>query len=200
MTHVYICRHGNTFDKGDTVTRVGARTDLRLSSSGIRQAEELAGHLSSVKFDKIYCSPLKRTKQTAMAILEKQQSSPEIIFAPFLKEIDYGPDENMPEEAVVERIGQDALNLWEESAIPPKGWLLDPAEIKREWKKFFESLSEIQADNTLVMTSNGTARFVFDIADELPADAPRKLRTASYGIIKVTNNNELIMSSWNVRP
>ncbi|MBR9836035.1 MAG: histidine phosphatase family protein, partial [Alphaproteobacteria bacterium] len=25
---VYIVRHGNTFDKGDTVTRVGARTDL----------------------------------------------------------------------------------------------------------------------------------------------------------------------------
>ena len=41
---VYIVRHGNTFDKGDVVTRVGARTDLPLSSSGQTQAEQLAAY------------------------------------------------------------------------------------------------------------------------------------------------------------
>ena len=35
MARVIICRHGNTFDKGDLVRRVGARTDLALSKSGI---------------------------------------------------------------------------------------------------------------------------------------------------------------------
>ena len=44
LVDIYIVRHGNTFDKGDVVTRVGARTDLGLSSSGQTQAEALAIH------------------------------------------------------------------------------------------------------------------------------------------------------------
>ncbi|HAY06935.1 MAG TPA: histidine phosphatase family protein, partial [Hyphomonas sp.] len=27
MARLFVVRHGNTFDKGDTVTRVGGRTD-----------------------------------------------------------------------------------------------------------------------------------------------------------------------------
>ncbi|HAO37083.1 MAG TPA: histidine phosphatase family protein, partial [Hyphomonas sp.] len=38
MARLIIVRHGNTFDKGDTVTRVGGRTDLPLSASGLAQA------------------------------------------------------------------------------------------------------------------------------------------------------------------
>ena len=44
MTDIYIVRHGNTFDKGDVVTRVGARTDLPLSRSGFAQAEALGAN------------------------------------------------------------------------------------------------------------------------------------------------------------
>ncbi|MFZ4686424.1 MAG: histidine phosphatase family protein [Hyphomonadaceae bacterium] len=38
QTRIFIVRHGNTFDKGDVVTRVGGRTDLPLSTSGSAQA------------------------------------------------------------------------------------------------------------------------------------------------------------------
>ena len=39
MTSILICRHCNTFDKGDIIRRVGARTHLPLSLSGRAQAE-----------------------------------------------------------------------------------------------------------------------------------------------------------------
>ena len=59
MARVIICRHGNTFDKGDLVRRVGARTDLALSKSGIKQANFLAEQFSPLKsgynFSKAYC-------------------------------------------------------------------------------------------------------------------------------------------------
>ena len=73
MTRIVICRHGNTFDKGDVVTRIGARTDLPLSTSGRAQAKTLSADLSTFNFTHAFCSPLSRTQQTAMAII-----SPEI--------------------------------------------------------------------------------------------------------------------------
>ena len=48
-TRILICRHGNTFDKGELVTRVGSRTDLKLSSSGIDQSKLLSKELSPFK-------------------------------------------------------------------------------------------------------------------------------------------------------
>ncbi|MEO1406790.1 MAG: histidine phosphatase family protein, partial [Pseudomonadota bacterium] len=73
MTDIYIVRHGNTFDKGDIVTRVGARTDLPLSSSGEAQADRLATHFRDIApngFTAAYCSELQRTRQTAETILQ----------------------------------------------------------------------------------------------------------------------------------
>ena len=68
MTRVIICRHGNTFDKGEVARRVGARTDLALSKSGIVQAKFLAEQFTPLKsgynFSKAYCSPLQRTQST----------------------------------------------------------------------------------------------------------------------------------------
>ena len=81
MTDIYIVRHGNTFDKGDVVTRVGARTDLPLSSSGRAQAEKLAAHFREVApqgFSAAYCSPLQRTRQTAETILGAYDKRPDL--------------------------------------------------------------------------------------------------------------------------
>ena len=44
MTTLIIARHGNTFDKGDIPTRVGARTDLPLVEKGRAQAKALVAH------------------------------------------------------------------------------------------------------------------------------------------------------------
>ena len=136
LVDIYIVRHGNTFDKGDVVTRVGARTDLALSSSGQTQAEALAIHFMAKVpegFSAAYCSPLQRTKQTAETIMAVRENRPSIEIAEFLREIDYGPDENQPEEAVIARIGAPALAAWDEHAIPPAGWEIDPASIKQDW-------------------------------------------------------------------
>jgi len=115
-SRLVIVRHGNTFDAGDVVTRVGGRTDLPLSSSGQAQAAALARHFAAAGtvFATARSSPLKRTRATAEAILAAVRNAPELTTDLFLREIDYGPDENRPEEEVVARIGKAALD--EESA------------------------------------------------------------------------------------
>ncbi|HBU32950.1 MAG TPA: histidine phosphatase family protein, partial [Hyphomonas sp.] len=76
MARLIIVRHGNTFDKGDTVTRVGGRTDLPLSASGLAQADALANHFADTRFVAAFCSPLMRTRQTARAMIGMHTGAP----------------------------------------------------------------------------------------------------------------------------
>ena len=200
---LYIVRHGNTFDKGDTVTRVGARTDLPLSSSGQAQAEALAVHFKPIAFAQAIAGPLKRTRQTAEAILAEQAAPPELEIGNFLREIDYGPDENQPEDAVIARIGQPALDAWERDAVPPPGWRFDPAAIEGQWQSLFAKLARSEETGpVLIVTSNGIARFALTAAALAPDPARHetlKLKTGAYGIFQLAGDGSVTLDDWNVR-
>lgn len=199
MARLFVVRHGNTFDKGDTVTRVGARTDLLLSVSGREQAQKLAAHFAGTRFSAALCSPLTRTRQTARAILRERSDNPALLIAPFLTEIDYGPDENQPEEAVTARLGP-ALEAWDRDAAPPPGWLVDPAAIRAGWRALLARAAELPETATaLIVTSNGIARFLPDVVDEVPANLDRKLKTGAWGELIVTPARSKLLT-WNQRP
>lgn len=201
MSRIVICRHANTFDKGDTLRRVGARTDMPLSSSGKVQAKLLAQQFSSEKtnfnFVRAYCSSLQRTKITGETILPEGHSIQTLTSLPFLTEIDYGIDENKTEDEVINRLGLEAIKLWDEKAIPPKGWNVEPEAIIKSWRELFNKLRALSGD-TLVVSSNGITRFALDAADEIATDAPRKLRTAAFGIVNITPE-KIIVSEWDKR-
>ena len=194
-TRLFIVRHGNTFDKGDVVTRVGGRTDLPLSLSGREQVATLARHFAATSFATARTGPLKRTRDTASAILAAQPSPPELLTDLFLREIDYGPDENRPEEAVVARIGKEALEGWERDGVVPPGWRADTAAIIGNWQELFHDLRDAPG-NHLVVTSNGVARFALNAASAQRPDA--KLATAAWGVIVVEAGGARV-EAWNLR-
>ena len=59
----------------------------------------------------------------------------------FLREVDYGPDENQPEEQVIARIGAAAIEAWDRDAVPPPGWDVEPEDIIAEWASLLNTLS-----------------------------------------------------------
>ena len=195
-SRLIIVRHGNTFDKGDVVTRVGGRTDLPLSASGKSQAETLARHFASIPFATARSGPLKRTRETARAILAAHANPPELTTDLFLREIDYGPDENRPEEDVIARIGKPALEAWERDFIPPPGWRVDPAALIGNWQETFAELRDQPGDH-LIVTSNGIARFALSAAGATGLEG--KLATAAWGVIAL-EGEEARVTEWNVRP
>lgn len=200
MATLYVVRHGNTFDAGDVVTRVGGRTDLPLSASGRTQAAALAAHFEGTRFAAALASPLERTRATARAILSRRTDSPALLIRSFLREIDYGRDENQPEEAVIARLGAAALKAWDEDGTPPEGWIVDTAAIRAGWTALLQEIAGLPADaNVLVVTSNGTARFLPDVVDTSPSDLDRKLKTGAWGEILVDGSSSLI-KVWNRRP
>ena len=162
MTTLIIARHGNTFEKGQTPTRVGGRTDLPLTEKGLQQGTAIGEYLKGKGLipDVVYASTLQRTQQTAKAAI-KALGAPQPIFPlKIFDEIDYGPDENQPEDAVIARIGEAAIKAWDAGALPPPGWDVDPVRSSRIGKALRDKSQRTgRAKTVLVVTSNGIARF-----------------------------------------
>lgn len=192
-----IARHGNTFLQGETPTRVGARTDLALVPSGEEQARRLGDYLSAQGLipARVVTSQLRRTRQTAAIALEVMGLDVPVTPHPGFNEIDYGPDENLPEDRVRARLGEDALRDWDESGIMPDGWSPRPDAIRAMWRDFAASVE----GTVLVVTSNGIARFALDLASSGAAEG-LKLSTGALGVLKREDGEDWTLAGWNIRP
>lgn len=202
MIKLLIARHGNTFDKGDIVTRVGLKTDMPLSTSGINQAKALGLYIKNhyQKIDNVFCSELQRTQQTADIALTQAGFTPSITPLSVFNEVDYGPDENQAEEKVVARVGQDAIKAWDEKAILPKGWQLDIDKTKTDLSLFLQKLTLSANSTTLIVTSNGIARF-FPLLSNVIRQETLKLKLPTASLCQLTYTNEKwIIDFWGKKP
>lgn len=205
MTTLIIARHGNTFTAEQAPTRVGARTDLPLVPKGEEQGRALGLALAGKGYrpDLVYVSHLQRTQQTAARALKAMGIERELTVSAVFDEIDYGPDENQPERAVIARIGQAAIDAWDTNASVPEGWKVDPDAIIAGWQAFSDGLLKSAAGKTtLVVTSNGTARFAPYLTGDYPAFVKShaiKLSTGAFGIL-THNGKGWSVEEWNTRP
>jgi broad specificity phosphatase PhoE len=197
-----IVRHGNTFAPGEEPRRIGAATDLPLVESGRQQATRLGEYFDAKgwRFDRILCGPLTRTTETAERIASMLSASPAVDPCGWLAEIDHGPDENQPEAIVTARLGRDALDAWDRKGIAPPGWLVDADARLTAWQNLFR---DRPAGKTLIVTSNGAARFAL-LADTRLAEQSRtlsslKLATGAFGAIALEETGPRLMA-WNRRP
>ncbi len=87
-----LARHGNTFEAGDKVVWVGARTDLPLTARGRDQAAALATGLQPFgpRIGRIIAGPLKRTREHADITARGLQLEAPVSIDERLREIDYG--------------------------------------------------------------------------------------------------------------
>lgn len=205
MHKLFIVRHGNTFGPGEAPRRVGKSTDLPLVASGLAQADALGRHFGSlgVNFESVWCSPLLRTRQTAVALLAHLDAVPPIQDDGLLIEVDHGPDENRPESEVVARLGKSVLDAWEEQAREPPGWTVDGHVRLAGWRTRLAELADTEPGHSLCVTSNGAARFAL-IASDLRPMAGLKLATGAYGVLACNRGQtgalEVRLESWNVKP
>lgn len=199
MKTLIIARHGNTFRPGETPTRVGAGTDLPLveeeRARGIGKYLKKQGYMPT----KIYAAPLKRTMETAELAAQELGFSGSIERLNDLTEIDYGPDENKTEDAVIARIGQEAIDLWNAKAIVPSGWKVDPEKLAKVWCDFAESIGE--NETVMAVSSNGVIRFAPYITGDYDAFcAEHDIKVATGGVcVFVYENGVWTAKEWNVK-
>ncbi len=185
MTKILIIRHGNTFNPDDTPTRVGARTDIPLTQSGIDQARALGTYISREKIwpSAIYASALQRAQQTAMIMIHDADLDMDVQTDTRFNEIDHGPDENKSEAEIIERIGKKSLEDWDDYNVVPDGWNVDPRAIQQSWIDFAdECLKDRAGDITCVVSSGGIIRFA-PVLLGAPIENP-KVKTASMSLFE----------------
>ena len=133
-----------------------------------------------IVIDKVISAPLKRTLETANYILEEMNVDLPIIQDLRLKEIDYGPDENMVEDHVIKRLGSlylekegmdrkdltedriverglSVIAQWNEKAVVPLGWNVDVEKLISGWQDLAASIPD--GETWLLVSSNGVMRF-----------------------------------------
>jgi 2,3-bisphosphoglycerate-dependent phosphoglycerate mutase len=205
-TTLLIARHGNTFGPGDIVTRVGT-TDLPLVASGLLQGRLLGTHLKQNDLipDVIFTSKLQRAIQTAQQAQSTMGTHLPLETLSIFNEIDYGPDENQPEEKVLARLGKEAIQAWETHAAVPNGWEVSPQEIIKNWLEFSERLQRDYAGKTcLVVTSNGIARFSPYLTGDFTAfSAEHSIKISTGALCVFTNkppSSVWYCLQWNVKP
>ena len=150
-TRLIIARHGNTFTKDQTPTRVGGRTDLPLveSERGTNIGKYLK--LKNMLPDVVFAAPLKRTMETARLAVAEMGLPLTVQEEDSFREIDYGPDENKTEDVVIARVGEDAIKLWNEKAIAPEGWLVDVPGLIKTWESWAEKVAADYKNQTVMM-------------------------------------------------
>ena len=220
-----VVRHGNTFNSGDVILRVGSATDIPLTEKGVLQGNAVGRDLASagIRPDTIFSAPLLRTMRSAQEIAAHFGSLP-VQVKEFLTELDYGIDDGQPEDDILLRLGiveangsitpqttldelraggKAALKKWDSEAVLPRAWEHLNGRVKQleeDWAAFGAEVASGKYGQTVVaVTSNGIARFskVLLPAGELGENL--KLATGAYGIYTVENGSWR-SEMWNVRP
>ncbi len=117
-TRLYLIRHGATVLTSED--RFSGATDADLSDEGRRQAGRLAERLANDRLAAIYCSPLRRTVDTARIIAQPYGFEP--LVRDGLREIDHGHWETMRRSEVEAKYPEEYA-AWQEDpfTFAPEG-------------------------------------------------------------------------------
>ncbi len=202
-----LARHGNTFEAGDKVVWVGARTDLPLTAKGRQQASALAAALTPIapNIRRLVAGPLKRTREHAA--IASQDLGLELEVDERLREIDYGLWEAKSSEEIAALGGGAELSAWNERAAWPTspGWLPSAQAITEHVSQLAGSLAAVLDDRSaaLLVTSNGLLRFFLKLIpgafEEMAGRGLLKVATGNCCALRFTPSGWTILF-WDLHP
>ncbi len=149
ITKVVLIRHGVTTSNKEK--RYCGFLDVELSEEGKEQAKRLHNRLKNEKFDKIYCSDLRRAIQTAKIVFEGKR----IYREKDLKEINFGVLEGMSYDEIMQKYGE----LYSKWVKDPYYHKIPKAESMQHFKKRINrAIKKIVTENkgkTLAVVCHG---------------------------------------------
>jgi broad specificity phosphatase PhoE len=156
-TRLLLVRHGATTLSAED--RFAGSTDVPLSDQGRHQAARLGSRLADDAIAAVYCSPMRRTIETAAIIAEAHKLPP--ITRPGLREIDHGHWEGLTRQDVEQRFGVEYAR-WEEDpfTVAPTGGECGVDVMARALPVIRDIIESHRGQNVLVVSHKATIRLV----------------------------------------
>lgn len=156
-TRLLLVRHGATTLSSED--RFAGSTDVPVSEEGRSQASRLAERLADDEIAAVYCSPMRRTIETAAIIAEPHRLAP--VTRPGLREIDHGHWEGLTRKDVEQRF-RDEYARWEAdpfTVAPANGE--SGVDVMARALPVIRAIVEAHAgENVLVVSHKATIRLV----------------------------------------
>jgi broad specificity phosphatase PhoE len=201
---VVLCRHGNTFNKGDRVFWVGSREDLPLTEEGLAQARAVADVLaaSRIPIARVVSGPLKRTRVFAEEICAKALPHEKPVIDERLSELDYGAWSGRTDAEIEAQYGVAALEPWRQHGIRPSVVNFLPPEnvVRDEAAALLEEL-RTKGGLSVLVTSNGRLRELGRMLGEKskePLTSPAVSTGAS--CVLTCSGSVWRIVGWNLKP
>jgi probable phosphoglycerate mutase len=201
---VILCRHGNTFAKGDKVVMVGAKEDLPLTDEGLRQAACVGEALRNVasRITRIISGPLQRTRVFSDIVKQSSGASAPISIDQRLTELDYGEWSGLSNDEIIALSSEEALLEWQENGVRPRGITFYPSAetLAQETMSLLQEFKN-QPGISVVVSSNGRLRefrrLVESETGAIPGDG--KVRTGGSCVLVLSDGDWKILA-WNSDP
>jgi len=183
LSRLLLVRHGNT--NLDSTIRFWGKTDVELSSGGLRQAEKLRDRLATQRIDAIYASKLSRAHVTAEIIASKHKL--DVTTRTELNEIDFGKLEGLTFEEISQLYPKIAelMSKWRIGPKYPGGESRD--ELDKRVQRFLKRLKNHQPEETILIVAHaGTLRLIICKLLEIGIEHLRQIQLdlASLSIIE----------------
>lgn len=180
---IYFVRHGvtdwneNKNENGQRDPRMQGRIDIPLNEKGIAQARVAAEILKDIKFDRVLCSPLTRTRQTCEIIYKGDK---EIEYDSRLIERDFGEFEGLI------RSSFDLKSYCNEYSSPKLISAESIPSVKQRLKSVLDELKNAPDDNVLIVSHGGVGCILLGQFKGIPEDG-------DYSSFKIPNAQPLIL-------
>lgn len=134
-------------------------TDSNLTAEGKQQAEDLARRLEGEKIEVIYCSPLKRTSQTALPLAEKLGK--EVYIDSRIREIDWGDFDGKTDAYFEENYHMAPRDALDSYAFDFHKWHGENREdVEERVRSFVDELKNKPHKHVLVVCHGGIVRML----------------------------------------
>ena len=156
-TRLYLVRHGETQLSAED--RFSGAANVYLSEHGREQVEHLARRLADDNISAVYCSPLDRTKETAVILAKPHGLVP--IPSDDLREISHGHWEGLSRKEVEQRFHEEYL-AWESDpfTFAPEAGESGISVLARALPVIRKIVVEHEDKNVLVVSHKATIRLI----------------------------------------
>jgi 2,3-bisphosphoglycerate-dependent phosphoglycerate mutase len=185
-----LVRHGQSLWNAEN--RFTGWTDIELTPQGRTEASATAARLkaANIGFDVAYCSPLKRTGETARIILD-QLGPPDVPARPdlALTERDYGDLTGLNKAEAAERFGAEQVLRWRRSYAerPPGGESLRDAQARLLSFQIQTILPQVMAGRRVLYVGHGnTLRALCMAFESLSSEAVESLEVGTGEVLTYT--------------